>query len=261
MKTLKLTLCLGITLLCCTAVQSQGFLKKVKEAANKALDKKTDNSTNQQTGNTNDNTNTNSPTNNTGRPTNKGGQGLISTPPNVKDNLTSAETSFKSSSYSDARYALQQAMLGVELEIGHEILKSLPNTVAGLAKDSASDQVTATGWGWAGLTIQRVYRTGDKQFTFTLANNSMWMAAVNMFLTNGAYAQSNSGQQNWKQTKLKGHRAVIEYSESSGYKLSVPLGQTSLLMFEGINFATEADMMKAAEQIDLEKIKKSLGEK
>ena len=75
------------------------------------------------------------------------------------------------------------------------------------------------------------------------------------------YAQQTGGEQNWKQTKIKGLRAVIEYNESSGYKLSAPLGQTSLLIYEGINFANEQEFMKAAEQIDIDKIKKQLGEK
>jgi hypothetical protein len=89
----------------------------------------------------------------------------------------------------------------------------------------------------------------------------MWMQAINMFLTNGGYAQSTGGEQNWKQTRLKGYKGVIEYNQSTGYKLSVPLGQTSLLLFEGINFSTEQEMMNAAGQIDIEAIKKALGEK
>ena len=96
---------------------------------------------------------------------------------------------------------------------------------------------------------------------FSIVNNSAWMQAINLYFNNAAYAQQTGGQQNWKQTKIKGLRAVIEYNESSGYKLSAPLGQTSLLIYEGINFANEGDFMKAAEQIDLEKIKKQLGEK
>jgi len=238
--------------------------EKAEQIANKA---------NGNNGNTNTNTPGNNPGNNAdpngsgnggtkyGKPSNKGGGGLVASAPDVKENLTTAETAFKGSNYGETRYAIQQAMLGVELQIGQNILKSLPQTVAGLKADSAQDQVTSTGWGWAGLTIQRVYVTGEKQFTFTVANNSVWMQAVNMYLANNGYAQQTNGQQNWKQTRIKGYKAVIEYSEGSGYKLSVPLGQTSLLMFEGINFTSEQDMMNAANQIDIDGIKKALGEK
>jgi hypothetical protein len=82
-----------------------------------------------------------------------------------------------------------------------------------------------------------------------------------MYLANGGYAQQTNGQQNWKHTKVKGHRAIIEYDESSGYKLSVPLGQSSLIVWEGVNFASEQEMMSAANAFDIDAIKNTLGEK
>ncbi len=194
-------------------------------------------------------------------PSNKGGAGLISTPPDVKQNLADAEAAYKKASFGESRYAVQQAMLGVELEIGNQILKSLPETVVGLAKDKEEDQVTSTGWGWAGLTIQRKYNDAkEKQLSLTIANNAAWMTGVNAYLSAGGYAQQTNGEQNWKQTKIKGYRAIIEYNEGSGYKLSVPIGQSSIIVYEGVNFATEPEMMKACEVIDIDGIKKQLGE-
>jgi hypothetical protein len=152
-------------------------------------------------------------------------------------------------------------MLGVELEIGQQILKSLPETVAGLQKNAADDQVTSTGWGWAGLTIHREYETGNKQFRITIANNAAWMQAINFYFNNAGYAQSTGGQQKMKQIKVKGYRSIIEYENSTGYKISVPLGQTSLVVVEGVNFATEQDIMAAVNQIDIDAIKNQLGEK
>jgi hypothetical protein len=194
-------------------------------------------------------------------PSNKSGAGLISTPPDVKQNLADAEVAYKKASFGESRYAVQQAMLGVELEIGNQILKSLPETVVGLPKDKEGDQVTSTGYGWAGLTIQRQYQdTKEKQLKVTIANNAAWMTGVNAYLSSGAYAQQNNGEQNWKQTKIKGYRAIIEFDENSGYKLSVPIGQSSIIVYEGVNFATEPEMMKACEVIDIDGIKKQLGE-
>ena len=157
--------------------------------------------------------------------------------------------------------SIQQAMLGVELEIGNKILKSLPETISGLNKDATSDQVTSTGSGWAGLTIARKYTDGKgKDFRTTIANNAAFMTALNMYFNAGGYAQQTGGQQNWKQTKIKGNRAIIEFNQGSGYKLSVPLGQSSLIIFEGVSFATENDMMAAANTVDIDGIKKMLGE-
>jgi hypothetical protein len=56
------------------------------------------------------------------------------------------------------------------------------------------------------------------------------------------------------------YRGVLEYDEYSGYKLSVPFGQSSVMVLEGINIQTENEMITAAEKIDLDNIKKTLGE-
>lgn len=237
------------------------FLKKLKEKANQVIN--STGSDNQQNAgnNTPQGQNTTPGSQGTNNPTNRGGQGLVVTPPDVKENLGIAETVFSQGKYSEARYAVQQAMLGVEMQIGQQILKSLPQTVGELAIDPKADQVTSTGWGWVGLTIKREYKKDDKQLRFTITNNAAWMQAINLYFNNVGYAQTTGGEQNWKQTRIKGYRAVIEYSDGAGYKLSVPLGQTSLLVYEGINYATEQDFMTAANAIDIDSIKNKLGEK
>lgn len=267
MLKLKTILCCSMAAVCFTTTNAQGILKKMKDKAAAVTDKVIEKKANEAIFNDSEGGNrstTGNPTSSSGgrnNPSNKGGQGLITTPPNVTENLGSAEAAFKNGNYNDARYAVQQAMLGVEMEIGQNILKSLPETVAGLKKDAAADQVTSTGWGWVGLTIHREYTEGDKQMTVTIANNSVWMQAINLYFTNTGYAQTTGGEQKWKQTKLKGYKAIIEYDDNSGYKLSVPVGQSSLVIFEGVNFSTEQEMMNACGQIDIDNIKKHLGEK
>jgi hypothetical protein len=245
----------------------QGMLNKLKQKAEQAADKAIDKKLTGKQSNSSSSSggNTTSPSGPGGsssgnNPSNNSGGGLISTPPDVKQNLSDAEASYKTKAYGEARYAVQQAMLGVEMEIGNSVLKSLPETVSGLPKEEETDQVTSNGYGWAGLTIHREYAKDDKELRVTIANNSAWMTAYNMYLTNNGYAQTTNGQQEFKQIKVKGFRGLIEYSESSGYKISVALGQSSLMMWEGVNFATETEMMKAAEAFDIEGIKKQLGE-
>lgn len=262
---IKHLLILGVAFTLGVAPASGQILNKIKQKA----EKKAEQALEKKLGLGNDNNNNNSNTsggsgsagNNGNNPNNTTGGGLISTPPDVQQNIADAQSAYSSGSYGDARYAVQQAMLGVEMEIGNKILNSLPESISGLPKDASADQVTSTGFGWVGLTIQREYNdNNDKEFRVMVANNSMMMSAVNMYLSSGGYSQSTGGEQNWKQTKLKGHRAIIEYNEGSGYKLSVPLGQSSLIVFEGVNFATEPDMMKAAETVDVDGIKATLGE-
>lgn len=245
---------------------AQGLLKRIKQSAESAAEKRIGREINKKLGNDPNGNDANQQNSSDGpenknNPSNKGGAGLITTPPDVRANIANAETAFKANQYGETRYAIQQAMLGVEMEIGKKILTNMPNTVTGLAAKKEEDKVTSTGWGWAGLTIYREYLAGEKQLRATIANNSVWMNAVNMFLVNGAYGQTTNNEQKWKQTKVKGYKAVIEYDESAGYKLSIPIGQTSLLMLEGVNFANESDLMTAANSFDIDGIKKTLGEK
>ena len=274
MQPLKMLICCGVTLLLLSSANAQGFLKKIKQKAEQAADKVIDKKVDNAVGTGDSNAGANGGAGNEGpvspgavgrkgKAVNKGGEGLISTPPNVNENLTTAETSFKSAMYSDARYSIRQAMLGVEMEIGKKILESLPETIAGLKKDPATDKVTSSGWGigWAGLTIQRDYAQEDKQLSFTIANNAAWMQAINLYFSNSAYMQTSGGEQKWKQIRVQEEKAVIEYDASTGYKLSIPVGQTTLLIYEGVNFANEQDFMNTVNQIKIAPIKKQLGEK
>ena len=238
---------------------AQGIVNKLKQKAAQATEKAIEKKIDPNAGNQNNQGN--QPGNQSGKPANTSGGGLVITPPDVKQNITEAESSFKAGNYADARYAVRQAMLGVEMEIGQKVLASLPESVVGLKKEAESDKVTSMGYGWVGLTIHREYSSGNKQLSVDIANNSAWMSAVNAYLAGGYAQQSSGGQQNWKQTKVKGYKAVIEYGEGSGYKLSVPIGQSSLIVWQGINFATEQDMMNAANAFDIDGIKNKLGEK
>jgi hypothetical protein len=259
MHHLKTVILCGLATILFFDAPSQVLRRVGNRAAEKLLNKKVDEAIDGQTNQNNPNNSSSPSNNNSGNNrSNNGGEGLISTPPDVKENLNNAETAFKAGNYNDARYSVQQAMLGVELEIGHKILKSFPKTVARLKPDTLKDQVTSSGWGWNGLAIKREYSEGEKEFTITIANNAVWMQALNYYFNN---AQSTGGQQKVKQVRVKGYKALIEYENNSGYKLSVPLGQTSLVVFEGVNFKTEKEMMDAANEIDLDGIKNNLGEK
>lgn len=196
-----------------------------------------------------------------GKPSNKVGEGLKNTtPPDVVQQITEAETAQSAGNLSDARYSIQQALLGIELQMGKEVLKSLPATVAGLPKDTLEDRVISTQWGWANLTVQRIYRQNDKQLSILVGNNVAYAGLVNVFFA-GNYTQSNGDTQNFKQIKVKGNKAVIKYDENEGYTVLVQLGQNSMITFAGVNFATEQDILSAVNTFDIDGIKKMLGEK
>ncbi len=231
------------------------LLKKLKDKVNKAIAPASTTTTDQ----------TNSTDNQvdaTGKPTNKGGGGLKNTPPpDVNEQISDAEKSHQAAQYSDARYSLQQALIGIELQLGRQMLKSLPDPVAGLAKDTIQDKVVSAQWGWSNLTIQRVYTDKkEKQLTVTIGNNGLYSGFVTMYFNNAYGMQANADNQNMKQVKVKGNKAIIQYDDSKGYTLIVPIGQASMIVWEAINFADETEVMNAANAFDIDGMKKQMGE-
>ena len=242
---------------------AQGLLNKIKKQTEDKLLKKTDDTIDDalfgkdETNPNNNGNNGNGPNSGTN---NTKGAGLIIEPPDVLKNIAEAEQAFDVKNYGTAKYAVRQAMLGIEMEIGHNILESLPESVDGLKKIDEKDQVTSMSYGFVGLTMERVYQGGDKELKISIGNNSAWLSAANMMLSSGAYS-SSSDEQNYKQTTFKGYRSIIQFDNSSGYTLSVPFGQSSIFVLNGINYASETEIMAAAENFDIESIKTELGEK
>jgi len=185
------------------------------------------------------------------------GGGLSGTVPDVNENIKLAESAYQSHTYTDARFSIRQALLGVELEMGQNVLKGLPDQVNGLPKQDEEDRVTNTGIGFVGLTIERVYRSDNQELSITIGNNASLLSATNAYLASGAYATT---EEEYKVITFQGNRGIIEFDESSGYTLSVPFGQSSIMVVNGVNFQNEQAMMNAAENFDLGKIKKDLGE-
>lgn len=241
------------------------FLKKLKEKANNAVNKVIEDKTgvSSEPGNNSNTGTSQSQTNSGNKPVNKDGAGLKNTaPPDVNAAMDDAGKSFSAKSYSDARYEVQQALMGIEIQLGRELLKSLPDAVDGLQKDTTEDKVVSTQWGWNNMTIQRVYSDKkDKQLTITIGNNMLYAGLVNLYFGNAYSVQANNQDQNVKQVKVQGNKAIISYGESKGYSLIVPVGQSSMVVWECINFANEDEVMAAVNTFKIDDIKKSLGEK
>lgn len=254
-----------------TDVHAQGFMKKLKdkanEVANKAIDKAVDKKVDETlgTGGTGASDNGQPAATNTGsrsgKPVNRTGEGLKNTtPPDVLQKIDEAEKANASGNYSEARYAIQQALLGIEIQLGKQILLSLPDEVAGLHKDTTEDRVTSNRWGWANLMINRTYQKDDKQLSVLIGNNSLYAGLTDIYFA-GNYAQSNGNTQNFKQIKVKDNKAIIKFDEHEGYTLLVHLGQSGMVTFQAINFANEQEVMNAVNTFDIDAIKRMLGEK
>ena len=257
MKRVLYLLCFLVIAAGVNRASAQSFFKKLKDKANQTVNNVID----KKTGTSSGNDQSNSGNGSNGKPANKGGGGLSNTaPPDVKAQMADAETAHAAKNYSDARYSLQQALIGVEIQLGRQILKSLPTTADALSVDTAQDIVMSTQWGWSNMTIQRVWKKGDKQLTITVGNAGIYAGLASMYFTNAGMVQASNTKQNFKQVKVKGNKAVIQYEDSKGYTLIVSLGQSSMIVWECINFASEQEVMSTADTFDINDIKKMLGE-
>jgi len=200
---------------------------------------------------------------NSGGPANTTGGGLKNTPPpDVTQSLNDAEKATATADYASARYGLQQAMTGLEIELGRQLLQSLPATVAGISKDTTKNLVQSTRYGWNNLTIQTTYTDGkNKQMKITIGNNPAYAAIMNIYFNNSAMVQSSGdNNQKAKQIRIKGNQGIIQFDANTGYQVFMQLGQSSMIGWEFVNFATEDDVMAAVNSFDIDGIKKTMGE-
>jgi hypothetical protein len=181
------------------------------------------------------------------------------TPPDVKKSIEDAETTFQAKDYDDARFNMQQALVGIELEVGYQILNSMPKEISGLKFDEEYDQVVTGGYGWVGFNVARSYfGNQDKSLDINVHNNATMLSSVNMVLTNPMYMNSSDGNQ--KAVKVGDYKALLEAEEDGGFRLSIPLGQSSLILYEFDNFPDENEVVASAQQLNIEEIKTMLGE-
>jgi predicted regulator of Ras-like GTPase activity (Roadblock/LC7/MglB family) len=78
---------------------------------------------------------------------------------------------------------------------------------------------------------------------------------------NGAMTQQENNEQKMKNIMVKGNKGVISYDANKGYTVVVMLTQGSALTWEGVNYASEQEMLDAVNKFDIDKIKDLLGEK
>lgn len=248
--------------------EAQSLMDKLKQEAQDKVSSKLSNGKSNSNSNNSSGTNQNSSnsgnsstsTNNKSATNTKGG-GLSASNVDVSQSIADAGSAYSAKKYSDSKYNIRQAIMGVELEMGKDVLKMLPETVLLVTVVKEKDQVTSTGAGFVGLSIVRQYKKNDQELNLTIANNSPWLSSVNMYLSNSSYATSNNNQQNYKQIKFQDFKGIIEYNQSTGYKLSVPFGQTSIFVLNGINYDNENSFMEAANIFSISAIMNKLGEK
>lgn len=171
-------------------------------------------------------------------------------------NITAARSSYASGNLEDARFAMQQMLNDLDMVIGKEVLKMLPEKMGSAASNVANDNVTANT-GLAGVIIHRDYGNGEKQMNLDLMSNSPLVASINAILSIPFIGNSGDGTQ--KVIKIDGYKGMLQKSvdeetKKTDYTLQVPIG-SSLLTFTAPD-ASEDEVIRMANSIPLSRITK-----
>ena len=179
-------------------------------------------------------------------------------PPDVDLHINNAEDALEAGNYSLARQEARQAILGVEIQLGNQVLEAMPTQVLNMDYRPNQDELYSTGAGFVGLIIARKYQGGDQYASASIVNNSTLMTFYTSALGQGTYSQTQ--EEGTKPVVVQGMKGLLRFDGDNQYELGIPIGQVSLFMLECNNFEDEAEVLKAANEFDLATYKSILGE-
>lgn len=171
---------------------------------------------------------------------------------NPETNIREARTAYGSGDLDAARFALQQAINEVDLIIGKEIMKLLPEKMGELAFSEADDVLGAGTLGLAGFHLSRSYARGQsKNVELSIMADSPLLAGINAILAMPSFA----ADPNQKRVRIGGYRGLLQKSESEAgvvnWDLQIPFGSSLLsINFKGISDETTVTNMAATVPID-----------
>lgn len=141
---------------------------------------------------------------------------------------TAARTSYTAGKLDDSRFALQQMLQELDIIIGKEILKLLPQKLEDKTAATAKDNVSGAS-GWAGVVVHREY-SGGKGAELEIITNSPLIGSLNTILSLPFVA--NNGDQ--KVVKIDGYKALVQKvsgdNGASDYELQLPLNNTLITL-------------------------------
>jgi hypothetical protein len=170
--------------------------------------------------------------------------------------IANAKSAYEAGNFEDSRFAVQNAMHELDVQIGKEVIAILPAKVNNLTFNPSADQITGSGEAYVGLFIERSWgETSGNNLSFSLISDSPLIKTVNTFLS---LPMMMSGDSNQKKVKVEGYKAMLEKnvddnSKTTGYSLMLPYS-SALIQLNYAGDITEEDFMKMVNQIPVAKI-------
>lgn len=173
-----------------------------------------------------------------------------------KTDIATAKTAYSAGKLGDAHFAAEQAMQEVDMIIGKEVLKLLPQKIDSMNMNSNDDHVTANV-GFIGSTVHRSYGA-NKGAQVEIISNSPMISTLNAFL-NTPILGGMMRDENTKVVKIQGYKARLEKQGQNengnpNYSLQVPFNNALLTLT--VNGAAESTVLNVANSIALQDIAK-----
>lgn len=169
--------------------------------------------------------------------------------------ITNAKTQYSAGKLEEAHFALLQALQEIDIRIGQEVLKLLPQQMDTMKVNPKDDNVSGNS-GYIGTSIHRTYglaRSGD----LSIISNSPMIGTLNTLLNSplvgGMMTDGNS-----KIIRVQGYKGRMEKSTQddgkTSYAVDIPLGN-SLITFKVQN-CSDTQILKMVETLPLAQIAK-----
>ena len=167
--------------------------------------------------------------------------------------IADAKTAYSSGKLADAHFSLEQAVQEIDMIVGKEVLKLLPDKISDQPANSKDDQVSANV-GFVGATIHRDYGTTGSQVE--IISNSPLITSLNAFL-NMPFVGGMTRNSTTKVVKIQGYKSRLEKQGDNengkpNYQLQIPF--KSALITVTANGMDENTVMSFANTIPLDKI-------
>ncbi|MEO6893560.1 MAG: hypothetical protein ABI136_00925 [Ginsengibacter sp.] len=167
--------------------------------------------------------------------------------------IADAKTAYSSGKLADAHFSLEQAVQEIDMIVGKEILKLLPDKMNDTSSVSSSDEVSANV-GFVGATVHRSYGKDGSQVE--IISNSPLITTLNAFL-NMPFVGGMMRNSTTKVVKIQGYKSRLEKQGDNengkpNYQLQIPF--KNALVTITANGMDENSVLSFANTIPLDKI-------
>ena len=148
--------------------------------------------------------------------------------------MATAKTSYKGNDLEDAHYQLLLSLQQLDMKVGEEILKILPENMDSLKAMKDKDHVNAASGTFIGTSIHRGY--GSKStMDIDIISNSPMVGALNAWLNNPMLA----GASGKKAMKVDGYKGSYTYDmrdeyDAAGKASKVGIGEMQIPIYSSL---------------------------